>query len=305
MGAIVKQNILIVDDAVSNIEVLCGILSGEFEIFFATNGKDALEIASLQIPDLILLDVVMPEMDGFQVLKSLKSAEKTKDIPVIFVTASNQETDESRGFEEGVVDYITKPLRSSVVKARVHTHLELKRYRDHLKTLSTIDGLTGVANRRVFDETIQKEWQRARRNQGPLSLIMMDIDFFKAYNDHYGHVAGDECLRKLTAAINQVHRRPADLFARYGGEEFVILLPETDSEGALVIARTVITRVGSLSIPHEYSQVSGYITLSMGVATMIPGDDQTLLDLINLADELLYKAKKSGRNQIQEKALVT
>jgi diguanylate cyclase (GGDEF)-like protein len=303
MGVIVKQNILIVDDSVSNIEILSGLLSSEYEIYFATNGKDALEIASLQILDLILLDVVMPEMDGFQVLRILKNDEKTKEIPVIFVTASNQETDESRGFEEGVVDYITKPVRPSVVKARVHTHLELKRYRDHLKTLSTIDGLTGIANRRNFDETAAKEWQRARRNQSSLSLIMMDIDFFKTYNDHYGHLAGDECLRRLAAAINEVHRRPADLLARYGGEEFVMLLPETDSKGAAFIAKCVKQRVESLMIPHKYSQVAVYVTLSLGVATLIPGDDQTLLDLINLADELLYKAKKGGRNQIQEKPM--
>ena len=168
-----EQTILIVDDMVTNIEILDGILSSEYDILFATNGQDALEIALSRSPDLILLDVMMPGMDGYQVCKALKREEKTQDIPIIFVTANNQEEDESRGFEEGVVDYITKPVRSSIVKARVRIHLELKRYRDHLKTLSTIDGLTGIANRRKFDDSLALEWRRAKRNQ---SLSFSDYD---------------------------------------------------------------------------------------------------------------------------------
>jgi diguanylate cyclase (GGDEF)-like protein len=299
-----KPTILVVDDITTNIEILDGILNTEYEILFATNGKDALEIASQQIPDLILLDVMMPGMDGYQVCRELKHGERTRDIPVIFVTANNQEEDESRGFAAGVVDYITKPIRSSIVLARLRTHIELKRYRDHLKTLSTIDGLTGIANRRKFDEVIQSEWRRARRSQSPLSLIMMDIDFFKAYNDHYGHLAGDECLKKLAGGIKKVGRRPADLVARYGGEEFVMLLPDTDAKGALRVAKQVQDKISLLKIPHAYSQVAGQITISMGVATVIPGDNQTQLDLVNSADDLLYAAKRNGRNRICEKELV-
>jgi diguanylate cyclase (GGDEF)-like protein len=294
-----KQTILIVDDMVTNIEILDGILSSEYEVLFATNGQDALKIASEQVPDLILLDVMMPGMDGYQVCKALKREGITQDIPVVFVTANNQEEDESRGFEEGVVDYITKPVRSSIVKARVRIHLELKRYRDHLKTLSTIDGLTGIANRRKFDDSLAVEWRRARRNLSPLSLIMMDIDFFKSYNDHYGHLAGDECLRKLASEINAVCRRPADLFARYGGEEFVMLLPEIDSSGALSLAMKVQEKIKSIAIPHAYSQVADHVTVSIGVSTIIPGDEQTESDLIKSSDNLLYAAKASGRNQIK------
>jgi diguanylate cyclase (GGDEF)-like protein len=294
-----KSTILIVDDMVTNIEILDGILSSEYDVLFATNGLDALKIAAEQVPDLILLDVMMPGMDGYQVCKALKRDETTQDIPIIFVTANNQEEDESRGFEEGVVDYITKPVRSSIVKARVRIHLELKRYRDHLKTLSTIDGLTGIANRRKFDDSLAAEWRRARRNQSPLSMIMMDIDFFKAYNDHYGHLAGDECLRKLASEISAVCRRPADLFARYGGEEFVMLLPEIDSSGAASLARKIQDKIRSIAIPHAYSQVADHVTVSMGVASIIPGEDQTGSDLIKSADNLLYAAKENGRNQIQ------
>jgi diguanylate cyclase (GGDEF)-like protein len=300
-----KQTILIVDDMATNIEILDGILNSEYEILFATSGNDALEIATGQVPDLILLDVMMPGMDGYQVCRALKHDEKTRDIPIIFVTANNQEEDESRGFEEGVVDYITKPVRSSIVKARLRIHLELKRYRDHLRTLSTIDGLTGIANRRKFDESMATEWRRAKRNQRLLSLIMMDIDFFKAYNDHYGHLAGDECLRKLAFEISEICRRPGDLFARYGGEEFVVLLPETDSRGAIGLAKTIQEKIKSIRIPHAYSQISGCITVSMGVATIIPGDNQTPADLINSADNLLYAAKENGRNQIKEREIPT
>jgi diguanylate cyclase (GGDEF)-like protein len=295
-----KKIVLIVDDMATNIEILDGVLNGEYEILFATNGRDALEIAKQQVPDLILLDVIMPEMDGYKVCSELKGNEKTRDIPVIFVTANNQEEDESRGFEEGVVDYITKPVRPSIVKARVRIHLALKAHRDYLKALSTIDELTRVANRRKFDEQLENEWGRSRRNQSPLSLIMMDIDFFKNFNDHYGHIAGDECLRKLAMGISAVCKRPADLFARYGGEEFVILLPETDSTGASFIARLVQDKIRSIRIPHAFSQVADFVTVSMGVVSLTARDDLTQLDLINTADHLLYDAKRGGRNQIKE-----
>jgi diguanylate cyclase (GGDEF)-like protein len=298
-----RQSILIVDDISANIEILNSILGCDYEVYFATSGENALEIALEQLPDLILLDVMMPEMDGYQVCKALKCNEKTRDIPVIFVTAKNEEEEESRGFDEGVVDYITKPVRPLIVRARVRVHLEVKRYRDYLKTQAAVDGLTGIANRRKFDEIIDIEWRRARRAQSNLSLIMMDIDHFKAYNDHYGHLAGDECLRRLARAISDICKRPADLFARYGGEEFVLLLPETDSKGAVMMANLVQEKIKLLRIPHSYSEESDQVTMSIGLATMIPGDDETPLNLIGSADNLLYAAKRSGRNQIMEKEM--
>jgi diguanylate cyclase (GGDEF)-like protein len=295
----VKQTILVVDDAVSNIEILNGILDTDYEILFATCGKDALEIAREQMPDLILLDIVMPDMDGYEVCTRLKTNVTTQEIPVVFITAMGQEEDESRGLNIGAIDYITKPIRASIVKARLRNHLELKRYRDSLKTLSTVDGLTGVANRRRFDEVLSQEWLRARRNLSPVSLLMMDIDFFKAYNDHYGHLAGDDCLRKVAEGLNEVARRPADILARYGGEEFVLLLPETDAEGGLKIAQRAQEKMQHLNIPHAYSIVAKQVTLSIGVATIVPSDEQTFHELILRSDELLYEAKHGGRNQVR------
>jgi diguanylate cyclase (GGDEF)-like protein len=295
-----KAKILVVDDMLINIRILDKILNTEYEILTATSGREALKIACQQMPDLILLDVIMPEMDGFAVCKEPKQADTTKDIPVIFITANNQEEDESRGFEAGVVDYVTKPVRASILKARVRIHLELKSSRDHLKALSIIDGLTQVANRRKFDEAIEYEWRRSCRNQRPISLLLMDIDFFKTYNDHYGHLAGDECLKIIAREISTVVRRPADLFARYGGEEFVLLLPDIESRGAAFIAKKVQETVKSVNVSHAYSPVAGYITLSIGVATRVPQEGQSHNDLIGEADKMLYMAKQNGRNQIQE-----
>ena len=274
------------------------MLGDEYEILFASNGQEALNVAYEQVPDMILLDVVMPDMDGYGVCTLLKADEKTRDIPVIFVTSMDQEDDESKGFGVGGIDYITKPLRSSIVRARVRNHLELKRYRDHLKVSSFVDALTGVPNRRRFDEALDSEWRRARRNQSPLSLLLMDIDFFKAYNDHYGHPAGDDCLRRLAQGMAEVVLRPADLLARYGGEEFVMLLPETDADGALSVANRVQKTVSQLAIPHAYSTVVGQITLSTGAATLVPTEALAPGDLIRCADELLYAAKRRGRNQV-------
>jgi diguanylate cyclase (GGDEF)-like protein len=295
-----KQIILIVDDMPTNIGILDRILNAEYQILTAGSGREALKIAYLQKPDLILLDVVMPEMDGFAVCRELKQQNHTKDIPVIFITANNQEEDESQGFEAGVVDYITKPVRASIVKARVRLQLELKNARDRLESLSVIDGLTQVANRRKFDATIENEWRRSRRNHSPISLLLMDIDYFKAYNDHYGHLAGDECLKIIARELSTVARRPADLFARFGGEEFILLLPEIESRGAAFIAKKVQEAVRKVGVPHAYSLVAGYITLSIGIATLVPQEGQSFNELISLADKLLYIAKQNGRNRIQE-----
>jgi diguanylate cyclase (GGDEF)-like protein len=295
-----KQTVLIVDDMPSNIEILEGVLGTDYEVLFATSGKEALDIAASQNPDLILLDIVMPDMDGYEVCTQLKANAKTQDIPVIFVTAMDQEEDESKGLNAGVIDYITKPVRPAIVKARVHNHLELKRYRDSLKTLSMVDGLTSIPNRRQFDEALENEWRRARRNQTPLALLMMDIDFFKSYNDHYGHLAGDDCLRQLARGLANAGRRPADLVARYGGEEFVALLPETNAEGALEAAARIQAKVNLLNIPHFYSSVADRVTLSIGAAVIVPTDKQMSLDLIKSADDCLYAAKQNGRNTIRD-----
>ena len=294
-----RQTVLVVDDTPANIEILSEVLASAYEVLFATNGKDALNIALDQNPDLILLDVMMPEMDGYDVCTRLKQDARTRGIPVIFVTALDQEGDETKGLGLGAIDYFTKPIRPPIVQARVRNHLELKRYRDFLENLSATDGLTGISNRRRLDEVLAIEWRRAKRNQIPLSLILMDVDLFKTYNDHYGHLAGDDCLRQLSRAMAQCVRRPSDLVARYGGEEFACLMPETDADGALLVAKQMWANFNSMNIPHAFSPVADHVTLSLGVATVIPLVGQPLFDLIRCADEFLYAAKRNGRNQIK------
>ncbi|OEF96528.1 diguanylate cyclase [Desulfuribacillus alkaliarsenatis] len=294
-----KQTILIVDDSRTNIMALADLLKDVWAIKIATNGKDALRIAfSEDQPDLILLDVMMPDMDGYEVCKRLKAAPETKHIPIVFVTAMNQAKDEEYGLSLGAIDYITKPISPPIVKARVNNHLELKRYRDLLKENSMVDGLTGVANRRRFDEAIELEWRRALRYEHSLSLLMVDIDYFKRYNDTYGHLEGDECLRKVAITLKQTLKRPLDMLARWGGEEFACLLPDTDAESAFKVAEQLRKAIVGLQLPHESSPISEYVTVSIGVATVLPNAEMHREDLFKQSDEALYKAKENGRNQI-------
>jgi diguanylate cyclase (GGDEF)-like protein len=294
-----KQTILIVDDEPENIEILSELLGSEYEVFFAINGLEALEIAAGQVPDLILLDILLtPEMDGYEVCSRLKKDPKTMAIPVIFITAMDREEDEARGLEAGAMDYITKPISPPIVRARVRNHLELKRYHDILENLSVTDGLTGIANRRRFDQFLEREWRRAIRSRSPLSLILMDIDLFKTFNDHYGHLAGVDALRTLAQGINEVVQRPADLLARYGGEEFACILPETDTHGATTVANNIRQKIDDLNIAFPCPTSGNHITVSMGLATLVPLKRQSSADLIRFADELLYEAKRLGRNLV-------
>lgn len=287
--------ILLVDDVPANIQTLNQILKDEYQTLFATNGANALELAASRIPDLILLDVMMPGMDGYEVCKRLKADPLTTDIPIIFVTAMSTMENEETGLELGAIDYITKPVLPPIVKVRVRNHLELKRRGDLLKELSLRDGLTGIANRRRFDEQLDIEWQRCLRNNLPLSLVMIDIDHFKKFNDHYGHLEGDECLKQITTTLAKTVHRPADLVARYGGEEFVCVMPETDLEGAQLLAEKFRAAVYDLQLPHESSTL-GVVTISLGLATSYPSLTGKKSKLIENADIALYEAKESGRN---------
>lgn len=293
------QRIMIVDDAAVNVRTLVNALMMEYEVMVATSGKDAIDIACKEIPDLILLDVVMPEMDGYEVCKILKTDPHTRHIPIIFVTGRGEDKDELAGLELGAVDYITKPFSLPIVQARVRTHLELKRYRDLLENYSFIDGLTGIPNRRRFDEFLNIMWRQAIRQNAQISLIMMDVDHFKAYNDHYGHQAGDECLRAVARGLMSAKRRATDLVARYGGEEFVCVLPSTDEDGAQVVAEQFRNRIEELCIPHGFSSVADHLTLSLGIATMIPQFEESFSAIIVQADQALYKAKLGGRNRVE------
>ena len=289
--------ILIVDDAMENIQILHHALQDEHDVLFAMNGAKALEMAQHQLPDVILLDAIMPDMDGYDVCRALRASAATRDIPIIFVTALKTPEDETRALDAGAADFISKPVNAAVVRARVRTQLTVKRQSDALRELTLTDGLTAVANRRAFDETLVNEWRRCARVQAPVALIMVDIDQFKNYNDAYGHQAGDACLQQVAGAMRRAAGRPQDLVARYGGEEFAILLPQEDGHGAEGVARRLLDEVSLLSIPHAQSSVTPWVTVSMGLASMVPADGASPGDLIKRADALLYQAKASGRNR--------
>lgn len=292
-----RPRILVVDDQPANIQTLHQVLKGECEVSMATHGEQAIAYCQRRAPDLVLLDIVMPGIDGYEVCRRLKADPATRDIPVIFVTSRDNAEDEARGLDVGAVDFIAKPVSPPVVRARVRTHVALKRQADLLRSLAFNDGLTGVANRRWFDERLQVEWLRCRRNRQPLALIMIDLDQFKPYNDHYGHQAGDDCLRAVAQAMRSRLGRPGDLLARYGGEEFVCLLPETPLEGARRKADDLGEAVESLKVAHAYATATDHVTISRGVAAVVPGADQAPAELVQRADEMLYAAKRSGRNR--------
>lgn len=297
--------ILCIDDDRDILNLLEKILAGAgYTIITSSDGKQGLIEARNRKPDLILLDIVMPGMDGYEVCKKIKDREETKNIPIIFITAKKEDEDEAKGLKIGAVDYIRKPFYSPIVKSRVRTQLDLKLKTDMLERLVAIDGLTNIFNRRKFDETLELEWKRALRSRHPLSLIMSDVDLFKGYNDHYGHAAGDDCLRRVSQGLKNLLQRPADLLARYGGEEFAVILPETDYNGAIYISSLLLKGIEELNISYPHSPIAGHVTISIGVATSIPGKNcDTPLQLIEAADSMLYVAKQNGRNQLQGKDL--
>jgi len=294
-----KARLLVVDDQPIHLQVLYRALSADHQLFMATGGAQALKLVREQNPDLVLLDVVMPDMDGFEVLQQLKSSLDTSGIPVIFVTAHGGDEIETQCLHAGAVDFISKPINPSVVRARVKTHLTLKFQSDFLRDMAFLDGLTGVSNRRQFDDRLPMEWGRAQRKGTALTVIMLDVDSFKAYNDHYGHQAGDDCLRQIAAALKNALRRPTDLVARYGGEEFVCLLPDTGFDDGMLLGQRLLDAVRAMAIPHHFSKAQPVVTISVGVATREgPGPDGRAGYLVSLADAQLYQAKHGGRAQV-------
>jgi diguanylate cyclase (GGDEF)-like protein len=298
-------SILLVDDDTGAIQLMGRILVDVGDLRFATNGQDALRLARESAPDLILLDAEMPGMSGFELLKTLKAQSSLADVPVIFITSHIEAGFEVSALDMGAADFIAKPLKSSRVLARVRTQLRVKHMADELRRNATTDALTGVANRRQFDESLEREWLRTRRSGDPVALLMIDVDHFKLYNDLYGHPKGDVCLRHVAQALLSACKRPADLVARYGGEEFMILLPQTPRHGAERIAQQVLDAVAALGIFHENSQTTHYVSVSVGIACL---DDASVSrenlshalrasDLVQAADEALYSAKEAGRGQ--------
>ncbi len=287
------SRVLIVDDRPANVQALAEALGKDYELLVAESARRALELAPSA--DLVLLDVRMPDMDGLEVCRRLKAEEATRRIPVIFVTGLEQTEHETRGFEAGAVDYIVKPINPAIVRARVRTHLELKAARDLLERLATMDALTGIANRRRFDDALQEEWRRSMRTSHLLTLAFADIDHFKAFNDRHGHGGGDLCLRRVAEALQRLGRRPGELVARYGGEEFAFLLPDVDLEGARAFVARALHAVAGIEI--EGLTPAGALGVSVGAVTLIPSPLNSLEDALRAADQGLYKAKAAGRGR--------
>lgn len=295
-----KATVLVVDDMPDNLNLMSGLLKDNYKVKIATNGQKALNIAaSDNPPDLILLDIMMQGMNGYEVCRRLQDNPKTRRIPVIFLTARAGIRDEKRGLDLGAVDYIAKPYSTPIVLARVSAHLRLQQQADLLESLAMIDGLTHIPNRRRFDEVLESEWRRCSRSSTKLSLLMADIDFFKAYNDHYGHGMGDTCLEQVAGTLAAIFKRPGDLAARYGGDEFAAVLPNTDGKGARHLVEQFRVVLESMAIPHAHSSVADHVTVSVGFASAQCSKQLTASELLNCADQWLYKAKNNGRNRAE------
>jgi diguanylate cyclase (GGDEF)-like protein len=325
-------NILIVDDQLDNLRVLSIILTKEgFQVRKAINGQMALVAIKTLPPDVILLDINMPDIDGYKVCERLKADQETRDIPVIFISVLDDVLDKVKAIKIGGADYITKPFQFEEVVARVQNQLTIRKLQiklqeknrqlleqnallraeiekriqmeaalqtanEKLQQMVWLDSLTQVANRGYLDDYLQREWLRSSRNQACLSLILCDIDYFKSYNDTYGHIAGDHCLKRVAQAIRNAVLRPADLVARYGGEEFAVVLPRTNFYGAVEVVKNIRLQVEELKIPHSSSFISEYLTLSMGIASKVPSHSSSPETLIEASDRALYQAKLHGRN---------
>ena len=292
-----KPTIFVVDDMTTTLLLIHDLLKDTYEVKIAKSGTKALEI--LESPndiDLILLDIEMPDINGYDVCKRIKNNETIKNIPIIFITGRTSQEDEEYGLNLGAIDYITKPFNKAIVKLRIKNYLDLKIKNDMLEKLSMYDGLTNIRNRRFFDETFEKTFNEIKRDKKSLAVLMIDIDFFKPYNDNYGHGQGDETLRKVAKALEKTIKRASDFVARYGGEEFVILLKDINKDGVEAVANNLLNAVRELKITHEFSKIENYVTISIGASFYNSSSDITKLELLLKADETLYNVKNSGRN---------
>lgn len=328
-----KADILIVDDKPENLRLLATMLDSRgYEIRTAINGKLCLRAAKAIVPDLILLDINMPDLNGYEVCQQLREATPTQNVPIIFLSALSEPLDKVKAFQSGGNDYVSKPFQieevcvrianqlkiSSLqkqleaqkqelewqnsrledeIQSRIAAETQLLQINQQLQVLATKDSLTQLANRHLFDRFLAQEWRRMSREKLPLSLILCDVDYFKRYNDRFGHQEGDRCLQRVARGISSVVNRPADLVARYGGEEFAVVLPNTNERGAMSVAENIRQQVESLQIPHPESLVSDCVTLSLGVSCIIPDAQTAPQQLIETSDNALYQAKQKGRNQ--------
>lgn len=300
--------ILIVDDEpFIRTQLRLALQNEGYRTVEAQDGRQALTVFQQMQPDIVLLDAIMPDMDGFECCTRLRLVDQNKHTPVLMITGLEDKESVDRAFEVGAIDYVTKPIHWPVLRQRVkrliqqsHLQQQLEAANQELRRLVTIDELTQIANRRRFDEYCYQEWHRMAREQRALSLILCDVDFFKAYNDTYGHRAGDRCLQMVAKAIQDTVKRPADLVARYGGEEFAVILPRTEAEGAAHIAEAICQSVRMLAIPHRRSPINLCVTISAGVATITPQPNSDFQAIIDESDLALYQAKIAGRDRYQQ-----
>ena len=289
-----RYNVLIVDDEISNIITLSEFLVQDYDISVLRDSRDVLETVKADMPDVILLDIIMPEMDGYEVIQALKQSNITKEIPVIFITGLDDQDAEEKGLALGAADYIAKPFHAPIVKLRVLNQVKILDQLRTIERLSMHDQLTGLPNRRNFEIRMSHEWNRAHREKTPLSLLMIDIDNFKLYNDSYGHQQGDCALATVAKVFGYTLKRTGDFPVRWGGEEFIILLPNTEPEGAMEVAEQIRQSVEDAVVPGKRMTK---VTVSVGYHTWEYGQDSTIDELISHADAALYEAKNRGRNR--------
>jgi diguanylate cyclase (GGDEF)-like protein len=309
-----ELKVLVVEDSKVTMRALCNYLvrMGITEPLTAVTGKEALDIFRTNRPDIVLLDAILPDIDGFDIAKQMRELEKPNEwTAIIFLTSMDKDKDIARGIESGGDDYLLKPISAAVLSAKVRamgrlvekqrTLVEVAQKQTvankKLQRLSTVDALTGIGNRRSFDDFAGREWRRCMRMKKPLSLVMLDVDYFKLYNDTYGHQAGDICLKMVATQVARSAPRAGDLAARYGGEEFALILGETSLEGAIWVANHICQHVFERRIPHSASPFQ-YVTVSCGVTSVIPHEDLSLTTLLKATDNALYRAKAQGRNKV-------
>ncbi|MCL2183867.1 MAG: diguanylate cyclase [Chitinispirillia bacterium] len=298
MDDIVKNSILVVDDEKANLVFLTRVLGEKYAIYTAKDGASGIRKAAELVPDLIMLDILMPDMSGYDVLNELKKQDATRDIPVIFITAMSSDDEEEKALSYNAVDYINKPFKPNVVKLRVRNQIRIVNQVRTIERLSMTDQLTEIPNRRSFDSRLTMEWRRAIREKKYISLLMLDVDKFKAYNDTYGHQQGDNVLRAVAKSLEQDMMRPGDFAARWGGEEFAAVLACTDLNGAMQVAERIRANIEALRITVPGTSDVAPVTISIGVESMMPDQNSSLDLFISAADNALYAAKKAGRNRV-------
>lgn len=294
-----RQSILIVDDHPGVAAAVKGKLGEDYAILTAESRDAAMELALAERPDLVLLETKLPDLDGFELCRQLKSDPQTEDIPVIFLTAHDEAENEIRGLEAGAIDYIVKPIRPATLALRINNHLALKRTRDLLYNQSLVDSLTGIGNRRCFEDTFSREWYRAMRHGSSISLALIELDHFQRYSQNLGRRQGDECLSQVARMLKVTLQRWADTPARYGGARFVAIMPQTSEEGARRVAGRVRTALSQLAIPHGFNDASPLVTVSIGLASCVPSVGQDPIWLLRAANDQLLEAIDAGRDRVR------